>query len=130
MQVKLIADIYSNLSKVNKVLNLHELDNYLYVYIQPDKTRNCVLQDVREVNFEESTGSESFYSIAEIVSASWIKIHYSKLDLTTGMHVYKLVFNDPVFDETLNLYFSYTVQDDNPDKPYLYMNRDNSEGDN
>lgn len=130
MQVKLIADTYSNLSKVNKVFNLHELDNYLYVYIQPDKTRNCILQDLREVNFEESTGSESFYSIAEIVSASWIKIHCSKLDLTTGMHVYKLVFNDPVFDETLNLYFSYTVQNDNPDKPYIYMNRDNSEGDN
>lgn len=129
MQVKLIADTYCNLSKVNKVFNLHELDNYLYVYIQPDRTRSCILQDLREVNFEESSGSESQYNIVEIVSASWIRIHYSKLDLTTGMHVYKLLFNDPVFDEMLNLYFSYTIQNDSPDKPYIYMNRSKSEGD-
>lgn len=129
MQVKLIADTYCNLSKVNKVFNLHELDNYLYVYIQPDRTRSCILQDLREVNFEESSGSESQYNIVEIVSASWIRIHYSKLDLTTGMHVYKLSFNDPVFDEMLNLYFSYTIQNDSPDKPYIYMNRSKSEGD-
>lgn len=60
-------------------------------------------------------------------SRPWLKLKTSSLDLSPGHHIYRLWFVDSYSHDTVSLYFSYILQDDNTDKPYIYMDRDNSE---
>ena len=44
---------------------------------------------------------------------------------------YKLMMVDRCTDTDFSLYISYFIQDNNPEKPYVYMHKDTSEeGDN
>lgn len=51
----------------------------------------------------------------------WLDIPSEKLNLMAGYHIYKIVFSDNITGIACVLYFAYNIQDDNPDKPYDYM---------
>jgi len=51
----------------------------------------------------------------------WLDIPSEKLNLTAGYHIYKIVFADNITSIGCTLYFAYNIQDDNPEKPYDYM---------
>lgn len=54
-------------------------------------------------------------------SGKWIDVEFKHLSKFPGYHRYKI--SGFVGSETVLLYFSYRVQSDNPDKPYIYMKR-------
>ena len=56
-----------------------------------------------------------------VMNTPWIDIGIKHLNVDAGMHTYRLRFIRN--DDCVNLYVSYTIQDDNPEKPYIYMNR-------
>lgn len=51
----------------------------------------------------------------------WIDIPSEHLNLTAGYHLYKIVFYDNIINVDCTMYFAYNIQDDNPEKPYDYM---------
>lgn len=51
----------------------------------------------------------------------WLDIPTEHLNLSAGYHMYKIVFCDNITNIGCTLYFAYNIQDDNPDKPYDYM---------
>lgn len=53
----------------------------------------------------------------------WIDIPVDCLDLDLGLHTYTVEFVNTTTGDTLYQYFNYTIQIDNPDKPYIYMER-------
>jgi hypothetical protein len=54
----------------------------------------------------------------------WIDIKSTALNMDVGHHVYKLHFRQKYTNVLSNLFFAYTIQNDNPEKPYIYMNRE------
>ena len=46
------------------------------------------------------------------------------LNLKSGKHTYRLMFVERYTDTDFSLYFSYIIQDDSPEKPYVYMKED------
>lgn len=63
--------------------------------------------------------------IVGILKYLWIDIHVDRLATAVGIHTYRIMFvdiEDP--SNTIYMYFSYIIQDDNPAKSYIYMNRE------
>lgn len=54
----------------------------------------------------------------------WIDIPTNLLNTSVGIHTYILRFKNKLTSDILLLSFRYAIQDDDPDKPYIYMNRD------
>ena len=55
------------------------------------------------------------------MSGKWIDVESRHLDKAPGFHRYRIQGNKA--GEMISLYFNYRVQSDNPEKPYIYMNR-------
>ena len=53
----------------------------------------------------------------------WVTISPYYLDLEVGRHTYALEFINTATSDTVTRYFVYKIQDDHPDKPYIYMTR-------
>ena len=51
------------------------------------------------------------------------------LDFPNGISVYRMTFAKPNCKLNATCWFSYIVQDNTPDKPYIYMKRDEDSGD-
>lgn len=58
------------------------------------------------------------------IGTCWVNIPTSVLKTDVGFHKYQFEFVDCVTLDTLHLYCAYTIQDDNPEKPYIYMNEE------
>jgi len=51
----------------------------------------------------------------------WVDVPWLNVSKTSGEHAYKLAFwgvRRCMYD---SVYFAYIIQDDNPEKPYIYM---------
>ena len=59
----------------------------------------------------------------------WIRIDSCILDTSIGQHTYRFQFINRETDDVYSLYLSYIIQDDNPDRPYVYMNEKEGESD-
>lgn len=106
-----------------QVLNKQTLSEYIYVSIRPHIAQNCALYDVCEVcpkfvpvDYHDFIIPEGHYP--------WVRVKSSKLNLSIGLHVYELKYVAVDSNATFSLYFAYILQDNEPDKPYIYMNRE------
>lgn len=63
----------------------------------------------------------------DIIMRPWIEIESKWLDTTPGVHEYILVWEDPITIDNHLQYFTYSIQNDNPEKPYIYMKREKCE---
>jgi hypothetical protein len=59
----------------------------------------------------------------------WIDISSSILDTTAGQHTYRMTFQNLGCKLKANCWFSYIIQDNHPEKPYIYMDRGEDSGD-
>ena len=54
----------------------------------------------------------------------YIDITSDGLNLEVGQHDYLIKYVDSFTGDIVLLYFSYIIQDDNPSKPYIYMDKE------
>lgn len=54
----------------------------------------------------------------------WYQLPFEQLNQSPGHHKYRMRFVQTQTGLTVSLYFAYILQDDNPEKPYIYMKRD------
>ena len=111
---------YSDLAKYTKIFNLATLDYHLWIYLNP--------QDVRDAYFIKATetgpGADNVHIYPDTFvrdSQCWIRVNSGYLNNSIGKHILKLSFVDRYTDTDFSLYASYYIQNDNPDKPYVYM---------
>lgn len=122
----LTAAQHRDIAKYRKVFNLDELEYYMYVKLDPPLSNEYFLNSVEE-KLEDGTLREiaHFRDVVQRESPTWLKIKTDFMDKRIGLHVYKLTFADTVTNVVSSLWFSYRIQSDNPDKPYVYMEREN-----
>lgn len=54
---------------------------------------------------------------------SLIKIPEYAVNLELGLHQFEISLKNIITGDQMYCYFQYHIQDDNPDAPYIYMNR-------
>ena len=59
----------------------------------------------------------------------WIDFSSSLLQTVAGQHTYRMTFEKEDCRLKATCWFSYIIQDNYPEKPYIYMNRDEDSGD-
>ena len=118
---------YNEIYKVNKVLNVKYLEYYIYAKLDPTLSDKYFLYDVREVVGSQKVPKRAWINAFVKDSPTWIKINTSLINTEVGQHIYKLSFVNRENDITCSQYICYTIQEDNPDTPYIYMNRENKD---
>lgn len=126
----LVATKHDNMAKYRKVFNLTEVEYYLYVKLEPPLVNIWYLYKVEEKTKDGSLIAMPISS-GEVVrqSPTWLRFQTNFMNTSVGLHVYKLTFVHTVTNIVATLWFSYTIQNDNPDKPYIYMKREDVDPD-
>lgn len=119
----IFADTYDKLPLRAKVINLHEFEYYLWVGIPHPMSLQFSFVSLRKIISTTSSDSEDITDSSERISCRpWIRVLTSALDKTPGLHVYEIELVNKFTNDVAKLYFNYIVQDDDPPKPYNYMN--------
>ena len=126
-ELRLDACPYREIGKHTPVLNHDEIPYHLFVMLNPEMTRDCTMYEVHELDKEDSP--IIFPDTFMRVSPTWIRVITDHLNKKVGQHIYRMAFVDKITTDTFFLYFSYIIQDDNPNKPYIYMNREKPNND-
>lgn len=110
---------YDKVSAHTKTINENEFSGFTLIQIPYDISKCCVLFDMQEllpekkvVDFVPHTKREGY--------RPWIEIRTPILNMSPEYHLYQLSFVNPNTDAVYKLYFSYNLQQDFPDKPYVY----------
>ncbi len=85
-----------------------------------------VLTEIYNLNASESLDYSDYVTRDE--NRPWIDIQSSILDVTAGQHTYRMTFNRLGEKLSATCWFSYIIQDNNPEKPYIYMDRGEDKG--
>lgn len=121
------ATEYKHLAKYSKVFNLSTLEYHLWIYLNPDTVRDAYFKGAEEIgpNADNSTIYQDTF-VRE--SQCWIRVNRGYLDNRIGKHTIKFSFVDRFTDTDFSLYASFYIQEDNPEKPYVYMKKDEDIG--
>lgn len=120
---QLNACSYEDISSNTPVINKANFDHFLWIRLPVEIARYCSLYQLDEMVPKHRIVSHVGF-VERDSDRPWLKLTSEILDSTVGKHLYKLCFVHRVTNDVLNLYFSYTIQDDDPDKPYVYMNQE------
>lgn len=112
-------------SAFDQVFHKDELPYYGWIHLPTDIAKYLDLVEVKNVDTDKDVDFHLDWEREDI--HPWYKLRLESLDLTLGTHMYRLKFDNTFLHDELDLYFRYTIQDDNPDKPYVYMNRSEGE---
>ena len=115
---------YKDLAKHSKVINIGEMDYYLWAYLNPEDVRDAYLLYGCELSDDPTT---TYPDTFKWVSTSWIQVKVDDLNRHVGLHIYKLAFVNKITNDEFSLYFNYIIQRSDEEKPYLYMKRDEQE---
>lgn len=74
-----------------------------------------------DTDTEESTSSKTKTPWEHEPYRIWYKFKSELLNMETGYHQYRMSFRNNFTGDTCLLYFAYIIQNNNPDKPYYYM---------
>lgn len=114
------AVAYCDMASNRPVLNVLQFKDFLYIEL-PEKTASEHHQ-LLSITYA-SDDSYSLVASPTAVTSRWVDIPCNLLDSSAGVHSYCITLADPISADVYRLYFTYLIQDDNPDTPYIYMNR-------
>ena len=117
----------SGLSSNTKVFNIQNFADTICVKLPDDFPRDFELTGMYNLETDKSIDFEDY--IEQLPYKPWVDIQKVVLSTDIGQHTYRLDFMQPGFVIGATCWFSYIIQDNNPDKPYIYMNRGDSDDD-
>lgn len=120
---QLNACSYEDIPSNTPVINKANFDYFLWIHIPEEIARCYAFYQLDEMAPEHKKVPHIGF-IERDCNRPWLKITSSVLGSTVGKHLYKLCFVNQITNDLISLFFSYTIQDDNPDKPYVYMNKE------
>ena len=118
---KLSAVPCTVLASFSKVFSIHEIEYFLFIEIPEVFARQFELYQIECVDHDAVPLTDSWEHESGRI---WYRVRSSMLNMNPGYHIYRLLFVNKFTDDTSSLYISYVIQDNTPDKPYIYMNRD------
>ena len=108
------------------IYNAKDFSETVCVKLPPQMPRDMQLTEIYNLNSSEDLDFTDFVTRDE--NRPWIDIQSSILDTTAGQHTYRMTFAKEGVKLTATCWFSYIIQDNDPEKPYLYMKRDEDSG--
>lgn len=114
-----------NLSSNTNVFNIQNFADTICVKLPDDFPRDFEL--IGMYNLETNSGVDFEDYVEHIMYKPWVDIQKSILSTEIGQHIYRLDFMQHGFSMCATCWFSYIIQDDHPETPYIYMKRDDSE---
>ena len=109
-----------------KIYNSKDFSEIVCIKLPPQMPRDMDLTEIYNLNASEDVDFAD--QVTRDEHRPWVDISSNILDLTSGQHVYRMTFSKPECKLNATCWFSYIIQDNNPEKPYIYMNREeNSE---
>ena len=110
-----------------KIYNSKDFSDTVCIKLPPQMPRDMQLSEIYNLNASEDVDFTDFTTRDE--NRPWVDVQSSILDLTAGQHVYRMTFSKPECKLNATCWFSYIIQDNNPEKPYIYMKREEDSGD-
>lgn len=109
-----------------KIYNSKDFSDTVCVKLPPEMPRDMDLIEIYNLNASEEVDFTDF--VARDENRPWVDIQTSILDTTAGQHVYRMTFSKSEVKLKATCWFSYIIQDNTPEKPYIYMKRDEDGG--
>lgn len=114
---KSVAGDYEDIGVNSIVYNKKSLSEFMWVEL-PRLAKNFIVAAITQI---QPMQSESL-DISQVSQENiWLKIPVALIDVTAGQKIYKMQLKHNSLEDTMTLYFSYIIQDDEPDKSYVYM---------
>lgn len=107
------------LSKYSKLINEDEFDYYVYIKVPSDFIHNYSITDFNKLG--ESPDKVCLIKYVDYLGGPWYRVRSDVLDNEVGYHRYQLKFVEKHDNTVRSVYFAYTLQNDHPKKPYLYI---------
>ena len=119
----------SKLSEINLhtvLYNAKDFSDIVCVKLPPEFPRDMQLTEIYNLNASEDIDYSDYVTRDE--NKPWIDIQSSILDVTAGQHTYRMTFSRLGDKLSATCWFSYIIQDNDPEKPYIYMDRGEDKG--
>ena len=108
----------------NRIFSTAEIDYFLFVRVPQDFGRHYELYQVDEVaDTIEKLCCKGLWEHDR--GRPWYRFKSENLNMDPGYHMYRLSFVNYSTNDTSQLYISYIIQSNNPEKPYMYMDKEN-----
>ena len=120
----------SQLSEIplnTKIYNSKDFSEIVCIKLPPQMPRSMELAEIYNLDTQEDV--DFIDQVTRDEHRPWIDISSTILDLNPGQHTYRMTFGKPERKLKATCWFSYIIQENNPEKPYIYMNRDENSGD-
>lgn len=109
-----------------QIYNVADFSDVVCVKLPPQMPRDLDLSELYCLDTFKDIEFSDYVTRDE--HRPWVDIPKTILDTSIGQHVYRMTFQKPECKLKATCWFSYIIQDNNPEKPYIYMNREeNSE---
>lgn len=118
------ADTKKNISGKAEIFNTSQISNVLHVHLPMDPYNLGELQEIVPVgnkSYGKTLTPIDLSECTQFTAHPWLDINTSALDLSVGFHLYRLTYNNATYNTTVYIFFNYIIQDDNPERPYIYM---------
>jgi len=126
--VTIQASEMHDLPKYTELFNSAEIPDIICVKFPDNLPRDFELSGIYYLNDNKIIDFDGHVTRSE--NRPWIDINKDILDFKAGQHTYRLTFTKPEMVLTAICWFSYIIQDNFVDKPYIYMKREESEEEN
>lgn len=116
---KCIAGEYADLAVNNTVYNKNTLTDDIWIEL-PAYAKQFLVCGIYQINPNAaSLDSLPLHTVRH--KNIWLRIPTQVVDTSAGHKIYRAEFKHKHTLELMILYFNYTIQDDQPCKPYVYM---------
>lgn len=111
---------YSEIASNRPVINISQFVDNLNIRLPnvPALEHHQLISIVNNADAQDTILSNPM-----TLNSRWVDIPCKILDTSIGIHTYCLAIANSITQEIYRLYFTYLIQDDTPDTPYIYMNR-------
>ena len=116
-----------DLSKNTKVFNIQNFADTICIKLPDDFPRDFTL--VGMYCLEENIDLDFEDYVEQIVYKPWVDVKKTLLNTKIGQHTYRMDFMKDDCNIGATCWFSYIIQDNNPEKPYIYMKREDGSSD-
>ena len=111
----------SDLPLNTKIYNSKDFSEIVCIKLPPQMPRDMDLTEIYNLNASEDVDFAD--QVTRDEHRPWIDISSTILDQTPGQHIYRMTFQKEDCKLKANCWFSYIIQENNPEKPYIYMDR-------
>lgn len=123
---KLVVCEYGDIAKNITVFNKNQFEYWTWIQLPSQVLRDFELYEINEY-FPNKGEADWIGKVTRECGRPWLKAQKELFNLEIGKHVYQLKFVNKYTDDIVTYYSAYIIQDSEPSKPYIYMDRSSDE---